>query len=339
MRSLQVQWQDIYSFENLHNAYVKSKKKRTYKTEILPFTFNLEKELFALSEELQNQTYVLSPYKSFIRLDPKKRLIKALIFRDRVVQHAICNHLDPYYENRLIHNTFACRQEKGTNKALHVLRNDIYSHFQNDGYALKCDIRKFFYSINHDILQSFVNKRIKNTELKWLLHQIIRSDHSIYGENKGIPIGNLTSQLFANLYLGILDTYMKFVLREKFYYRYMDDFIVLHSDKTHLHNVKKKIKLFLQTLDLELHAQKQQVFPIRTSVDFVGYKIFPHTTKVRSSNIRRLRTRIRAFKKKYKQHNITSDEYELQIRMQKASWNGYAKIADATNLTKKLIDF
>jgi hypothetical protein len=183
---------------------------------------------------------------------------------------------------------------------------------------------------------NYLSIKIRDEAILYYLKKIIDSSHYGFGKIKGIPIGNLTSQLFANIYLGMLDEYIKYELKQKFYYRYMDDFIILAENKEDLHHLKDKIRYFLSTLKLELHPKKQQIFPIYTSVDFVGYKIFPTYVRLRSSNIRRQRKRLRYLKKHLKKGIISKLMFNLKRKEQLVRWYGYTKYAESFKITDKL---
>lgn len=334
MRSLKTNL--VMNFESLHSAYKKAKRGKSFKEKTLKFSFNLEKELFLLEEQLNTKNYTLSPYKEFIVRDPKERTIKALSFRDRVVQHLICSIIELYFEKRFIYNTFACRKNKGTKKAVDVLSKDVHNNFPEEGYALKCDIKKFFHSVDHTILKKMLNTRIADKNILHLLSLAIHSSHSQFGQGKGIPIGNLTSQLFANIYLHFLDLFIKQELQIKYYYRYMDDFLIISNNKSELHILKEKIKEFLQTLHLDLHPKKQQIFPISTGIDFVGYRVFPSYVRLRSSNICRQRVRLRYLRKCLRINKISKQAYINLVLIQYVSWKGYCNGVKSYAITNKL---
>ena len=334
VRSLKIKL--VMNFGSLYRAYKKAKRGKSFKEKTLHFSFNLEKELFHLEKQLNTKTYSLSPYKEFIVRGQKERTIKALSFRDGVVQHLICSVVEPYFEKRFIDNTFACRKNKGTKAAVEVLSKDVYNNFQEEGYALKCDIKKFFHSVDHTTLKKMLQIRITDKNILHLLSLVFHSSHSQFGKGKGIPIGNLTSQLFANIYLHFLDLFIKQELQIKYYYRYMDDFLILSKNKEELHIIKEKIKEFLQTLHLDLHPKKQQIFPISTGIDFVGYRIFRDYIRLRSSNIARQRVRLRYLRKCLKQKSISLQMYDEFVAIQYVSWNGYRKDTKSHRITQKL---
>ena len=319
-------WAEITSFKNLVLAYKKARKAKPYTNEILQFSMDLEKNLLSIQEELLANTYIQSRYREFIVFDPKQRKIKYLPFKDRVVHHALVNIIEPIFDKRLINTTYACRKGKGTHKALKDIKGVISSEFKFTGYCLKCDIKKYFPSINQEILKKLISKKITCKNTLNLIYKIIDSDNSESGKTKGIPIGNLTSQLFSNIYLNELDQYVKHKLKIKYYYRYVDDFIILHDSKKELNNYKKKIKYFLKKeLNLEMPTYKTSIFKIKEGVDFVGYKIFPNRVFLRKRNIKRF---IKNIKKWSVITNLNTNRFKSSVY----SYLGHFKFANSYNL-------
>lgn len=350
----------ICSFENLHLAYLKARKCKRYRSEILKFSYNLEENLLKLQEELLSQTYRHGGYREFIVCDSKKRVIKAAPFRDRVVHHALCNIIEPIFDKGFIYDSYACRKGKGTHKAIKRLESFWRAAEYSGGglkrknlFCLQCDVSKYFDSIDHKILLAIVKKKIIGGKTLRLLEEIINSGYSkkVY-ENlfdfklTGIPVGNLTSQLFANIYLNELDQFVKHKLREKFYIRYMDDFLILSHDKKMLHNLKQTIKEFLsEKLALTPHPKKANIFPIRTGlpamrdarrggrgIDFLGYRIFGNYRLLRKSTIKRFVKRTKANQKKLAERTMTQEELDRSLR----SWAAYAGFGDTRGLRRKM---
>ena len=209
-------YEKICSFENLHHAYLKARKGKRYKDEILRFGCHQEELLLQLQEELLNETYRHGEYKEFIVCDSKKRHIKAAPFRDRIVHHAFCRIVEPIFDTGFIYDSYACRKNKGTRAAVLRLKKFLRSSYDcgegniMGGYVLKCDISKYFDNVDHDILVSLLEKKISDEKTMRLARMIIDSTCTHAG--KGIPIGNLTSQLFANVYLNELDQFVKHTL-------------------------------------------------------------------------------------------------------------------------------
>lgn len=309
-RRLIIMYHKIYQYKNLYEAYKKSRRNVTKKKAVLKFEYKLEENLIDLQKKLKNQSYKQGEYREFTLFEPKERLVKSLPFKDRVVQQAVYKIIEPVFEKSFIKNSYACRKNKGTHKALKELHKAIKNQgFKN--HALKADIKKYFHSIDHELLINILRQKIKCKKTLRLLIQIIKSHHSFVGKNKGIPIGNLLSQIFANIYLTKLDQFITRQLQIKNYFRYMDDFIIL-GNKKELHITKSKIKKYLKTIKLELHLKKQTIIK-QNYVDFVGYQITPNQIKIRRKN---LNTFIRKLSK------LQEGKKRKQLM---ASWKGYTK--------------
>ena len=314
MKAFNNLFNQVCSFNNIHLAYLKARKNKRYKKDILKFSFNLEENLLEIKRELENGTYKHGAYREFIVRDSKKRLIKAPEFKDRVVHHSLCNVIEPIFEKTFVFNSYACRKGKGVHKAVKKLKALLKN--KKIDYCLKCDISKYFDSINHDILLFLIKKKLKDKRIIWLVKEILSSSFS-KKEGTGIPIGNLTSQLFANIYLSEFDYFAKNILKEKMYLRYMDDFLFL-GRKHRLHAVAKKSGHFLfKNLKLEMNNKKINIFPINKGIDFLGYIIFKHYILLRKRTVKR-------FLRKKKGKEI----YD--------SWRAYAKHANAYLLGKSL---
>lgn len=319
-------FEEICSFQNLHLAYLKVRKSKRYRPYVLEFNFNLEANLLNLQRDLLSLTYQPGPYCQFIICDSKKRLIKAPDFRDRIVHHALCNIIEPVFDKVFIYDSYACRRGKGTHRAVKRLGKFIKSltfslrerEVNAKIYCLQCDVSKYFENINHYLLFDFIAKKIRDKKVLWLIKQIIESD------SPGVPIGNLTSQLFANIYLNELDQFVKHCLKVKHYLRYMDDFLILDSNKKKLHQIKEQIQKFLkEKLKLELHPKKANIFPIKQGIDFLGYCLFTHHIELRRSTVQR-------WKKKFKKL-----PQELRNKAVK-DWWGYTKHAKSWNIRNSL---
>jgi RNA-directed DNA polymerase len=331
---------EICSFENLHSAYLKARKCKRYRDEILKFGFNLEENLLKLQEELLNQSYQHGGYREFIVCDSKKRKIKAAPFRDRVVHHALCNVIESIFDKGFIFDSYACREGKGTHKAVKRLEKFLKSisdrahrALKNKKiYCLECDISKYFDSINHEILLKIIEKKIADKNTLWLIREILSSSYE-KGPWTGIPIGNLTSQLFANVYLNELDQFAKHTLKMGYYIRYMDDFLVLDFDKKKLHKIKKQIRAFLRNkLKLELHPKKANIFPTNKGIDFLGYQVFNTYRLLRKSTVQRFIKRTKTYHKRLGKGLISQEKFNNSLQ----SWLVYAKRANSWRLRKDL---
>jgi retron-type reverse transcriptase len=243
-------WDRIIDFENLYRAFLEASSGKRYRGEALKFKNNLEENLIILQNELEWDMYRPEPYRQFFVYEPKKRLISAPTFRDRVVHHAICQIIEPVFERLFINETFACRRGKGTLAAvLHVQKCTRAARQKWGGfYVLKCDIKSFFPSVDQDILKRIIRRYISDKKTMNLLDIIIRSYESPGQDGKGIPIGALTSQLGANIVLTPFDHWIKEDNRIEFYARYMDDFIILHKDKEYLWELLGKIENYIHDI-------------------------------------------------------------------------------------------
>jgi retron-type reverse transcriptase len=314
-------FEKAFSFENLLAAYMRARRGKQGRHEIATFGWRLEAKLLQLREELLSGSYAHGAYRHFIVSDSKRREIQAAPFRDRVVHHAVVAALEPIFEKGFIYDTYACRVGKGTQAALE--RFEQFSHVSS--YVLSMDISKYFANIDHAILFSLLKRKIRDTRMLALCQCIIASTENSPG--RGIPIGNLTSQLFANMYLNEFDQYAKHTLRLRRYIRYMDDVAILSDDKKELHEVKEAAAAFLhERLGLTLHPRKVQLMPTETGVDFLGYRIYPHYRQLRKSTVTRFIARMK--REKLRGGGASKDS----IR----SWLVYAREANSHGLLRSL---
>lgn len=281
-----------------------------------------------------NRTYHTGKYKHFTIYEPKERQIAALSFEDRVVQHAIYNIIEPIFEKSFIYDSYACRKGfgviSGSLRATKFRRAAVDSFKNQQIYCLKGDVRKYFYSIDHLVLKKLIRKKIKCKDTLKLLDEIIDSS----GDLVGIPIGNLTSQLFANIYLNELDHYVKEVLKLKYYIRYMDDFIILHPDKKYLEEILIKIRQYLVSeLKLNLNSKTQIFLVNRRAIDFLGYVVFYDYRLLRKGNVKRTKRKFKKFQKLYYNYAINLNN----IRPSIVSWLGHVKWADSFQLVKNIL--
>lgn len=319
-------FEEIVSFDNFLLAARKSFRGKKHKNAALAFNFNMENEIIVLQEELKSKTYTPCDLEIFYIREPKVRKIGAAEFRDCVVHHAICNILEPFFEKSYINHSYACRKGKGTHRA--VKQAQIYC--RQYSYFLKCDINKYFESIDHQVLKKMLRNRFKDPELLWLLDIII--DNGSESE-KGIPIGNLTSQHFANFYLDKLDHYIKDVLRVKGYLRYMDDFILYGDEKKELHLLKSVISDFLsETLRLQLKEKGCFIAPCGSGVPFLGFRIFPGIIRMRNENKRRWLKKLRLKVKAFELGLIDEEKYTASLR----SMTEHIKLANTYHFRRKI---
>jgi RNA-directed DNA polymerase len=326
----------IYDLANLYYAYIKAAEGKRYRPEVLRFSADLESNLIQIQNELIWKSYKTDSYFDFYVYEPKKRLVSALPFRDRVVQHALCNVIEPLFESKMIYDSYACRVGKGTHRAADRTQSFIYEAETQWGkaYCLKCDISHYFPSIPHDTLKRIVRRTISCPDTLWLIDGIIDSTGEGEINPRGIPIGNLTSQLFANVYLDQLDHFVKEVLCEPHYVRYMDDFIILGGSKEHLWEVLHQIETYLgQELGLKLN-QKTGISPTSQGVDFCGYRIWPTHRLLRKRSVKKMKRKLKVYKRKYTTGEIELEEINCSIQ----SWLGHAKHADTYRLRRKMFE-
>jgi RNA-directed DNA polymerase len=305
-------YKQIISKENLFEAWEIFKRDKRNRHDVETFEKNIEREIFKLAHELQSKSYRHGMYRMFLIHDPKLRQIHKATVRDRVLHHAIFKILNPIFEQSFIPASFSCRIGKGTHKGVEYLARALRAVSKNDTiscFVLKCDIRKFFDSVDHNILLGLLEKRIVDADTRWLMREIVGSFTSLgYREResknaprKGVPIGNLTSQLFANIYMNELDQFVKHELRVKYYARYTDDFVIVSEDQEHLESLIPRIGEFLHTrLALSLHPNKVSIRKYRHGIDFLGYIVLSRHIAVRRKTekriFRKLRERVRGFR-------------------------------------------
>ena len=330
-------FESIVTFENVLSAAQKAAKGKREKPSVLHFFTYLEENLWQIKTELQGKTWQPGSYKTFSIYKPKPRMISAAPFKDRVVHHALINIVGPLLERSFIFDTYANRTAKGTHKAI-----GRYQHYLTKyAYVLKCDIRKYFPSIDHEILKSLLRRKIGCADTLWLIDTIIDNSniqaeyiHYFPGDTlftpherrKGLPIGNLTSQFFANYYLSFLDHYVKEVLRCKGYVRYVDDYVLFSDSKAELWKWKKAIEEFLQQFRLMLNADRTELYPATEGKCFLGQKVFQSYRLLPSANVRRAKKRI--------QCTLIAKPETLQKSL--AGWVGHARQADTSNLLRSL---
>lgn len=255
----------------------------------MTFERYLEDNIFTLQEELSSGVYRHGTYEPFTIHDPKQRTIHKATVKDRVVHQAVVNIIESLFESKFIYDSYSCRVRKGTHAAVKRLRTFLWRASKNNTrtiYALKCDVQKFFASVNHKILKELLRKRIDSVGIMLLLESTIDSFH--VAPDRGIPLGNLTSQLFANVYLHELDWFMKQKLCVKYYLRYCDDFILILDSPFECNEFIKLIDTFLdKTLKIRLHPNKVDIKTWKQGVDFLGYISLPYSTNLRPSTARR----------------------------------------------------
>ena len=312
-------FQNIYDFDTLLEAHQKASKRKRGKLEVQKFETMREDNLITLQNELIWHTWKPLPPREFQVFEPKRREISAPQYRDRVVHHALCTVIEPLFERKMIARSYACRKGKGTHRA--AMQAQLYARElggKGKFYCLKCDIRKYFSNIDHDILKKILRRTIRDREVLWLVDEII--DQGAPG-GCGVPIGALTSQLFANVYLDQLDHLIKDELGINRYIRYMDDFVIFSNDKDELRVLLHSLRHWLKRhLKLELNA-KTRIITASEGLDFCGYRIWPGYRLPRKRNVRRIRKRLRKMAKMC----IAGKINPVALAQVWASFCGYAK--------------
>ena len=297
MKTLSHGFEKITSVENLLEAWREFLRGKRGKRDAQEFQLQLMDNIFALNKDLINRTYRHSDYQAFKINDPKPRDIHKACVRDRLLHHAIHRILYPFFDKAFIADSFSCRSNKGTHRAMNRFRSFAYRVGKNNTrtcWILKCDIRKFFASIDHGILREILAKRIPDGNIRWLLGEVIESFSSSADNDKGLPLGNLTSQLFANIYMNELDQFAKHGLRIKHYIRYADDFVILSESRERLEETVPPIGKFLEEkLRLKLHPQKVFIKTFASGIDFLGWVHFPDHRVLRTATKRRMIKRIK----------------------------------------------
>lgn len=336
-------WPTLVSYENLLLAYRKARRGKRTEAAVERFEFRREHELVRLQRELTDGTYRPGPYHTFTLHDTKPRLISAAPFRDRVVHHAFCNVVEPIFERTFIFDSYASRCGKGTHAAV-----KRYQHFaQSRKYVLKCDVRRFFPSIDHQLLQVRLERKLKDRRVLDLAATIIAHSNAqvdvpglfpgddLFTQSerrRGLPIGNQTSQFFGNVCLDGLDHFMKEALHCRAYIRYVDDFVVLDNDKAHLAEIRTAIERFLLTQRLWLHPTKRVISRVEDGLPFLGYRVWPTHRRLTKLGLRRFRRRMRRYQRWFHQGVLTATELTQRMR----AWIGHAQQADSWRLRTDL---
>lgn len=296
-------FQAFCSFQNLLTAARQAHRGSRRNQEATSFFFHLETELLSLREAILAGTWQPQPYRYFEITDPKQRTISVAAFRDRVVHHALVNVLEPLYERCFIADSFATRKGKGTHAAVGRAQRFL----RQNRYFLKTDVEKYFDSIGHDTLLVLLARKINDRPLLTICEKIIRNGGLA---SRGLPIGNLTSQFFANVYLDPLDQFVKNTLQVPAYLRYMDDFVLFSPEKEDLKNWKPALEDFLQTrLGLVLKPAATFLNSRENGLSFLGTRIFPATVRLRRQNLRRITRRLAAREQAWQQGDLGEDQF------------------------------
>lgn len=320
-------FEKVATFDNLLLAAGKALRGRKDRGRVASFYFHMEPELLRLEEELMSGAYVPRPYRSFMVYEPKPRKICAADIRDRVVHHAICNVLDPVFEGFSIHDSYACRKGKGTHRAVRRARALCQDH----RYFLKVDVEKFFDSVDHGRLKDLLARKFKDRRLLALLGRIIDHPMPDGTPGKGLPIGNLTSQYFANFYMGYLDHLVKDSLGVRAYLRYMDDMVIFGDDKAVLHQRLAGVRQFLKDrLLLDLKEKATVLAPVSQGIPFLGVRVFPGLIRIQPSGWLRFKRKLREREREYLSGEIDEGAFVQSVQ----SLVGHIRQADTYHLRR-----
>lgn len=349
MTGLREEFSIVSSLDSLLRAHKHALRGKRYNRNAVVFDADLVSNLLRLQSDLRAGAYQPQPYRRRVITEPKVRLIEAPAYRDRIVHHALHATLSPFYERHFIPDSYACRPKRG----IHQAANRVQAILRRNGpnlYVCKLDVSKYYASINHAKLAELLQKHIGDEQLLGLLKVIIAStdsgnehdhlfpagSHYFTKGPRGIPIGNLTSQLFANIYLHHVDTYAKHKLKIRHYVRYMDDILLFHHDKTQLRTWQQMLTSFLyEEMCLTINPRKVRLYPARAGVDFVGYVIYPRHKQLRGSSVRR-------YKRKYRRQLRAVMLGRLPVEDMQASftsWEAHARHTKSDRLRGHLRDW
>ncbi len=356
MKTYRNLFSQVWDFENLYLAYRKARRGKRGRVPAAEFERIQDDELLALQDELRQRTYHPGPYNSFYIHEPKRRLISAAPFRDRVVHHALCRVIEPIWERRFIDDSYANRVGKGTHRAL-----DRCQEFaRRYRYVLQCDVRQFFPSIDHALLRAELARLVLDEGVLWLCDQILNSGIGVLSEeynmvyfseddpstgsgqglfavnrSRGLPIGNLTSQFWANIYLNTFDQFVKRELKCPAYLRYVDDFLLFSDNRRQLWDWKCAILDKLASLRLTLHEELAQVFPTRTGVPFLGFRIYPDFRLVKSRKVVLFRRRLRSLLGEYADGRLPIQTLDASIQ----GWINHVRYSNTWGLRRSVLGF
>jgi len=325
---MHIGYSNLISIENLFQAWSEFRKGKSKRLDVQTFERNLEDNLFELHQKLKSKIYIHGNYQSFYVNDPKQRHIHKAKVSDRVVHHLLYTFLYNLFDKSFIYDSYSCRLNKGTHKGMERLgqfARRVSQNYTTDCWALKCDIKKFFASVDHKVLLNLLKEKIQDEDIIWLIKQIIDGFYSDKGKGKGMPLGNLTSQIFANIYLNELDQFVKHKLKVHYYIRYADDFLFLDCDKRRLNEYIITVETFLNDcLKLKLHPGKIILRKLEWGIDFLGYIVLPYYI------LPRTKTKNRIFEKL--KEKVGSENFNQSLQ----SYLGYLKHAKSYKITQNL---
>ncbi len=339
-------YDSITCFENLYLAFKAAAKGKRGQGEVADFEFNLEDNLIGLREELMSGAYRPGGYRSFYIRDPKHRLISAAPFRDRVVHHALCRVIEPLFERTFIGDSYANRVGKGTHSAL----DQAQAFAKKYPYVLQCDVRQFFPSIDHAILLKILNRKIADQRTFDLCALILASGEGVLREEytmvyfpgddllaavrpRGLPIGNLTSQFWANVYLNELDQFVKRELGCRAFARYVDDFLLFSKSKVPLWAWKRALTARLADLRLSLHERESTVYPVSNGIPFLGFRVYPTHRLLKSRNGHMFARRYRCLRRAHVRKELSFADLNARVR----GWVAHAAHGDTWGLRSAIL--
>ena len=346
MKTYKNLYPQVVDFENLYLAWRKARKGKRGHAGPASFERRQEEELLTLQKELQEFTYTPGAYHNFSIHDPKKRLISAAPFRDRVVHHALCRVIEPIWESRFIHDTYANRVVKGTHRAL----DRAQEYLRKYRFFLQCDLRQYFASIDHTLLRAEFARRIHDNNVLWLCDRILASGVGVLadeyemawfpGDNlwaanrpRGLPIGNLTSQFWANVYLNDFDAFIKRELKCPAYVRYVDDFVLFEDDPRRLKEWRAAIVEKLAGLRLTLHEASARSFPSISGLPFLGFRLYPEYRRIKYRKVAHFRRSLQYRLKEYGRGRMELPRLEAGIK----GWINYVRYADTWGLRRSVL--
>ncbi|MGC1377487.1 MAG: reverse transcriptase domain-containing protein [Anaerolineales bacterium] len=344
MKTYRHLYPQVWDFENLYLAYRKARKGKRGKAYVAAYERRQEEELLALQTELREKSYTPGPYASFYIHEPKRRLISAAPFRDRVAHHALCRVLEPVWEPRFVETSYANRVGKGTHRAL----DQTTQYARRYCWFLQCDVRQFFPSIDHAILRGEFTHYIADEDVLWLCDLILNSGVGVLkGEYemvyfpgdglfsacrpRGLPIGNLTSQFWANIYLNNFDHFVKRELKCPAYIRYVDDFLLFGDDLEQLYYWRGEIIRKMAALRLTIHEESALVYPTQCGIPFLGFRIFPEYRRVKSRKVVSYRRRLR--------RALAGSFSYTSLSASVRGWVNHVRYADTHGLTHAMLKF
>ncbi|MGR9107032.1 MAG: reverse transcriptase domain-containing protein [Gammaproteobacteria bacterium] len=339
-------YSELTDFANLYNAWQKASRGKRRTPAVASFEMNLEDQLIRLQQELIEERWRPGAYYSFTIRDPKKRLVSAAPFRDRVVHHALHNITADIFEKTFIADSYANRLGMGTHAAL----DRAQALMRRFPFVLQCDIRQFFPSVDHEVLEGLLFRKIADSSVRRLIHLIIGSGAGIHdgayrmvfypgddlfalSRRRGLPIGNLTSQFWANVYLNELDQFVKRILRCRGYLRYVDDFLVFADSKPQLWTWKKAIQDFLAGLRLALHEKSSTVYPVDNGIPFLGFRLYRDHRRLKRRNGVNFQRRLRGYYLEYARGDLSRDDLNRRVR----GWIAHVARADTWGLRRSLL--